>query len=423
MLLKYRFYCCALLWPLLLQPLAERNVVTRVAGVDRVFTGDGQPAKSVPIGYPNGVAVDAAGNLYVTDPLQHLVFRVNPDGTLEVIAGNGIAGHSGDGGAATSAAIASTDSPEQYIGLIAEDGLGGIAVGKQGNAYFADGPYPRRISADRTLRTLPPQPLGLAFDAQGNLYFADGDSTHVSHVRKITTSGLISTVAGGGALFPADNLNPLSLDLSGASAVAVDARGFVYVFAPFHGYLVKFSGGFTTLVTSPVFAVFTDNVPARDCYVAGYRPYDNSGIAFDAEGNLYVANGTYGVLRKIDTRGSISVVAGNSLYGFGGNGGPALDANIQNPTHMTQAPDGTIYFLDVGNGQVRAISPSGIISTVLSNANFSQLGALNGIASDSSGNVYVLLLPRLRYIAPDGSIQILVNQLALTVDNGDGGPA
>src|SRR5258708_14387258 len=211
MLLKYRFYCCALLWPLLLQPLAERNVVTRVAGVDRVFTGDGQPAKSVPIGYPNGVAVDAAGNLYVTDPLQHLVFRVNPDGTLEVIAGNGIAGHSGDGGAATSAAIASTDSPEQYIGLIAEDRLGGIAVDKQGNADFPAGPYLRRISADRTISTIAgggtKTPAdggqatqaalgiisGVALDNAGNVYFSEGN-----RIRKLTPDGTLNTFAGTG---------------------------------------------------------------------------------------------------------------------------------------------------------------------------------------------------------------------------------
>src|SRR5579871_4712787 len=118
--------------------LGAQGVVTTIAGVDPKFDGAGKPAVQVPIGYVNGVATDSAGNVYFTDPIEQLVLEIDTTGTLSVIAGNGIAAYSGDGGPATSAAIAAFDSPEQYAGVTFEDGLGGIAVDSSGNVYFAD---------------------------------------------------------------------------------------------------------------------------------------------------------------------------------------------------------------------------------------------------------------------------------------------
>ncbi|HYL76092.1 MAG TPA: hypothetical protein VEU96_17915 [Bryobacteraceae bacterium] len=479
--------------------LSAQNVITTLAGVDSVFSGDGQPAINVPIGYINGVATDSAGNVYFTDPMEHLVLRVGPDGILTVIAGNGISAYSGDGGPATSAAVAVNDTPDQYLGVQFEVGLGGIVADKQGNVYFADGHRLRRIAKDGTISTIAgggtnfpgdgapatqaalgiingvtldnsgnlyfcdnnrvrkltptgtlstyagtgfngfsgdngqaaaarlSQPLGLAFDAQGNLYVADGDVYNfASHIRKISPSGIITTVAGGGNRFPADGVNPLNLDLSFASGLAVDAAGAVYVYAPYNGYLVKFSNGSTTLITSPTAIPFTDNVPARNAYVVGHRAYDNSGIAFDAIGNLYVADSRDGHLCKIDTQGILTTVAGNGQFSFGGDGGPALGASLQDPTSMTQGPDGTVYFLDTQNVRVRAISPAGIITSVLSTDNFPKLAfleALNGIASDPSGNLFILLDHRVIELSPNGNIQFVVNVPNLLTDSGDGGPA
>jgi len=146
---------CALLAVVLSEALAAQGVIATIAGLDPTFNGDGQPAVGVPIGYVNGVATDSAGNLYFTDPIEQLVLRVSAaDGTLSVIAGNGIAAYSGDGGPATSAAVAASDNPNQYDGVPFEDGLGGIAVDGQGNVYFADGHRVRRIATDGTISTV-----------------------------------------------------------------------------------------------------------------------------------------------------------------------------------------------------------------------------------------------------------------------------
>ncbi len=471
-----RYSCAA---ALLASGLAAQNVITTIAGVDPTFNGSGKLATNVPIGYINGVAADSAGNAYFTDPLEHLVLRVAAaDGTLTVVAGNGIAGYSGDGGPATSAAIAATDTPSQYDGTAAPVSLGGIVVDKQGNVYFGDGHYVRAVDPSGTISTIAgggaapgdnvpatqvslaivtglaldnagnlyfgehnkirvmslaggiiktyagslsngfagdsgpatkallSQPTGMAFDAQGNLYFADGDVINFpARIRKITPQGIISTVAGGGAQRPANGVPPLNLNLGFATGVAVDSSGAVYVFAPGNGYLLKFTANATTLVTSTAPTVFTTSVPASSAYLAGHRNADNSGIAFDSAGNLYVADSRDGHLCKIDGNGFLTTIAGNGTYGFGGDGGAARDAFIQGPAAMTQTPDGTIYFLDTFNASVRAISAAGVIRSVLNPLNYAPLGnleSLNGIASDPAGNIYVLLQHRLLEIAPNG---------------------
>jgi trimeric autotransporter adhesin len=465
--------------------LAAQNVITTIAGEDPTFTGNGQPALNVPIGYLNGVATDGTGNVYFTDPIEHLVLQVSPGGTLTVVAGNGIAAYSGDGGPATSAAIAASDNPDQYVGAPFEDSLGGIVVDKLGNIYFGDGHYVRRVGSDGIISTvagggtaspgdggpaiqaslgivngvaldaagnlyfsetnrvrkmtptgtlttyagsaangyagdggpatqaLLSQPLGLAFDAQGNLYVADGDVANFpSRIREIAVNGTISSIAGGGNNIPTDGAAPLSLNLSYASGLAVDAANELYVFAPKNGYLLKIANGVTTLVTSTLQAAFQSSLPAVDAYVAGQRVYDNSGIALDAAGNLYVADSRDGRLCKIDANGVLATLAGNGLYGYGGDGGPALGAIIQGPASMTQTPNGTLYFLDTLNTRVRAIAPGGVVNTVLSPANFPPLGTdelLNGITSDASGNVYVLLAHRVLELTPSGTIQVILN--------------
>jgi len=505
MLASRRFYS-ALLLALPWVAVDAQNVITTIAGVDPVFGGSGQPAPSVPIGYVNGVAVDATGNAYFTDPLEHLVLKVPSSGILSVVAGNGIAGYSGDGGPATAAAIAATDAPDQYIQVFVQEvSLGGVALDQQGdvlfgdshrvrmvspsgiintvagggnntsnnsmpatnallgivnglafdsagNLYFAEGNRIRKMTPGGTLTVYAGtgtagysgdggpatvaqlwQPLGLAFDVQNNLYVADGNTMFTPAViRKITAAGLISTIAGGGSRNPANGIAPLSLNLPQMGGLAVDATGDLYAFGAYNALLIKLSGtsanpfSTTTLITSAVNAPFVSNVPASSAYVAGARLFDNSGIAFDGSGNLYVADSALGYLCKINPQGLFTVVAGNGNYGFAGDGGPAVSAVMQGPSAMTQTPDGTVYFVDTLNNRVRGISPTGIMNTVLSVANYAAIGtseSIRSLVSDSNGNLYVLLIHRLIQLTPGGTITVLLDTAGVAGDSGDGGPA
>ena len=486
----------ALLYSAICGLVTGQNVVTTIAGINSVFPGDGLPATTVPIGYLNGVATDNAGNVYFTDPLEHLVLQLSSDGTLSVLAGNGVAGYSGDGGPATSAAIASFDNPTQYAGPPFEPSLGGIAVDKQGNVYFGDSHYVRRVDPNGIITTVAgggsaspgdggpatsaslgivtgvavdffgnlffcegnrvrmvtggtistfagtgangysgdggpaiaarlSQPLGLAFDGHGTLYIADGDITNFpSRVRRVGPLGNITTFAGGGTRVPQDGAPPTDIDITGASGLTVDMNsGAVYMYAPSTGTVLRFPGNTTNVITHLGQVPFSDNVPAANAYVAGRRQYDNSGIAIDGNGNLYVADSVHERLRKIDIGGTLTTVAGNGSYGYAGDGGPAQGAALQGPAAMTQTPDGTIYFLDSLNDLVRAISPAGIIRTALSSGNANLLGGVYGIASDQNGNVYVLTAHSVIELTPNGNVTSIVNQAGTVADTGDGGPA
>ncbi len=124
-------------------------------------------------------------------------------------------------------------------------------------------------------------------------------------------------------------------------------RTRLYIFAPKSGYLLKIVGRRNHSDHQHRSRLRSQtNVPASSAFVVGQRVYDNSGIALDPAGNLYVADSRDGRLCKIDTQGMLTTLAGNGAYGYGGDGGPALGAMIQGPSGMTQTPDGTIYFLD-----------------------------------------------------------------------------
>src|SRR5258706_3907751 len=277
---------CVLLFALLEGGLSAQNVVTTIAGLDPIFDGVGKPAVSVPIGYINGVATDGSGNVYFTDPLEHLVLRVAPDGTLSVIAGNGIAAYSGDGGPATAAAIAASDSPEQYVGPTFDISLGGIVADNQGNIYFGDGNYVRRVSKD----------------------------------------GVITTVAGGGTNVPGDGGRATLASLGIVKGLALDSTGNLYFCEGNRVRKMTSDGTLTTYTGTGSNGYSGNNGPAISAQLSQPR-----GLAFDAQGNLYVADGDLvnvgSHIRMITMSGRISAIAGGGS-GIPADGAPPLTLNL-----------------------------------------------------------------------------------------------
>jgi uncharacterized protein (TIGR03437 family) len=322
---------------------AVTGLLTAAAGNGTTgFSGDGGPATSAQLNIPQaeaqGLAVDSAGNLYISDVGNNRIRKVS-NGIITTVAGNGTGGFSGDNGPATSAKLS--------------------------------------------------DPLGLVVDSAGNLYFAGG-----GRVRKVS-NGVITTVAGNGASgFSGDNGPATSAQLSIPSAVAVDSAGSLYIADPENNRIRKVSNGtITTVAGNGVPGFSGDNGPATSAELE--LPH---GIALDSTGNLYIADYGNNRIRKV-SNGVITTFAGNGAFGFSGDNGPAAAAELYQVFTLAVDAAGNLYIGDLGNGRIRKIS-SGVITTVAGNgpggfsgdngsAASAQLSGPEAAAVDSAGNLYI----------------------------------
>jgi uncharacterized protein (TIGR03437 family) len=339
------------------------------------------------IGSPAAITADASGNVYFSSS-NNCVFKVDRTGVLTVVAGNSVAGYTGDGGPAVNAEL-------NY-------------------------------------------PLGLAFDGAGNLYIADW-SNYV--VRMVAPSGIITTAAGNGVVcYPGYCGEVTNAQFSGPQAVAFDGANDLYVAdVDFNGgfpgspraawgYLYKVSpnGTVSTLAggnwcpcdpSIPAFGTPADAIPlswvhgivvgsATDLYVSdsNYNPAlsygggyvfeasvnglfiadssgfsDPMGMAFDGAGNLYVADSGNNQVIKVTPAGTMATVAGSGSHGYSGDGGPAVDAQLSAPTGVAFDSIGNLYISDSGNQRIRKVSSdSGIITTIAGTSGLAISAVVNG---------------------------------------------
>ena len=275
--------------------VSTSGIITTFAGTgSSTYGGSGGAASSTGIGGPLGLAIDASGNVYMVGYSQGQVYKVNTSGIISLFAGAGTSGYSGDGGQATAAQL-----------------------------------------------TLP---YGICFDPAGNAYIADRGN---NVIRKVNTSGIISTFAG----------------IQGSSGSTGD-------------------GGAATLAT----------MIAPTC------------VASDVAGNIYFTDGLGNNVRKINTAGIISLVAGNGSSGFSGDGGAATSASITQPSGLSVDASNAIYITDYGDFRVRRIDPvTGIINSIAGSgpatsgsftgdggaATAATLSVTTGVTVDNLGNIYI----------------------------------
>ncbi|HTR38056.1 MAG TPA: hypothetical protein VMH80_19240 [Bryobacteraceae bacterium] len=359
-----RVFLLALVAPL----VWGQNIITTVAGSgDMNYSGDGGPAISAGLN-PQGVAIDSAGNLLIADIVNNRVRQVTPDGKITTVAGCGgisvqcVLAGLGDGGPALAPIINVFDVAADKLGnyYIADDGNNRVRiVNSQGIMNTVAGNSHTGFSGDggqATNATLN-GPLGMAIDSAGNVYFADVSN---NRVRKVSASGIITTIAGNGTQgFSGDEGLAVNAELYSPHCVAVDSAGNVYFSDTSNNRIRKIdtSGMITTVAGNGGVGSTGDGGPATAATLSA--PW---GVAVDGAGNLYIADWLSHKIRKVDTKGIITTIAGNGTLGFSGDNGPATSAELNAPTQLTFDNAGNLYIADTNNRRVRKVTGVGTFS-------------------------------------------------------------
>lgn len=319
--------------------------------------------------FPNGLAVDDKGDLYISDIGAHRVLKLDRRGRLIVVAGTGEGGFGGDGGPATKARLLAphdlafdssgdlliADTFNHRVRRVDRRGTITTVVGDGKAAYSGDGgPAPQA-----SLNT----PQGIAFDRDGALLIAD-TFNHV--VRRVDRDGKIATFAGTVPGHGGDGGDAKQAQINLAMAVAASPDGAVYISDAANSRIRRVSpdGLIQTVVGYG---------PAQDTYGAGFggdggpaekgKIFSATDLKFDAAGALYISDSGNNRIRVIRA-GVITTVAGSGRPGFSGDGGKALEADLNTPQKIAVAKDGSLFIADRANRRVRKVDTRGAIITI-----------------------------------------------------------
>ncbi|HWD93931.1 MAG TPA: hypothetical protein VG938_16495 [Verrucomicrobiae bacterium] len=320
------------------------NIITTVAGGGATFANN-VSATNAALTNPQGVAVDTNGNLFITDNDDDVVRKVDTNGIIATVAGKfGMTVFGGDSGQATNATLN--------------------------------------------------HPNNLAISPDGTLYIAD---IFNQRIRRVSPGGIITTFAGNGAAAYSGEGTATLTSLNYPACVALDAAGNLFIADLINNRVREVSGGTMSTVagkSNPGFA--GDGGLAANASLANPQ-----GIGFDPLGNLYIADTSNNRIRKIDTSGIITTVAGNTGTNFTGDGGLATNASLSMPWSVCVDNSSNVFIADFGHNRIRKIDSTGHISTVAGKSNTGAFGGDNGpatraslngpacVALDSTGNLYI----------------------------------
>ncbi|PQJ10805.1 hypothetical protein CJD36_012610 [Flavipsychrobacter stenotrophus] len=344
-----------LLFSLLLFPFyLSAQIVTTVVGTGTGgFSGDNNAATGAQLSRPTSIAFDKVGNMYIADADNYRLRIVTTTGIITTIAGNGTSGFSGDNGPATAASIIPTSVTTDTLGniyiaelsRIRKISSAGIITTIAGNATLG-------FNSDgipATAATLHTPYLGFV-DTSGALYFSD---SYNHRIRKIDVTGIISTVVGVGVSGSAGDGGPASAaNLNTPCFISHNAKGELLI--PGNGARrvrkVDTAGIINAFAGTGGGGSGGDGGPALTGTVGTCI-----GAACDDAGNVYITSTGTNIIRKVDTAGIITRTAGTGAMAYSGDNGPALLAEF-NYINQVIPYNGDLYVVDMYNNRIRKIA-------------------------------------------------------------------
>jgi trimeric autotransporter adhesin len=411
-----------------IRKITPAGVISTVAGTGTLgYFGDGGPATQAQFFFPQDLALDNLGNVYVADTDNYVVRQINTAGIINTVAGNHTLGYSGDGGLATAAQLATVK---------------GLAVDGNGNLYIGDGAsHVREVNTAGVVTTI-------AGNGQGGNAGDGGPGTAaaIGGVMALLVNGNTLTIATGSSVWLLD----LSTDTIHLAAGSAGATGFAGDGGAALSAVFAFPNGIATDSQGNLFLADSGNDRIREISATsqtvttiaggylgdGHKATEaslnlqslGSHIAFDNSGNLYIAETASHRVRRISTKGVITSVAGTGTMGYSGDGGTATAAQLSHPSAVVVDSVGNLYISDSLNGVIRKVDTTGTISTLHPNGiplfgpYIFETGA--GMAIDAADNIYFSDgLTVIWKMDPSGNANIAAGVLFGFGYGGDGGPA
>jgi sugar lactone lactonase YvrE len=425
------------------------GIITTVAGDGGFFfMGDNGPAYRASVAAPTGVALDSKGNLYIADRNNNRVRVVDRTGMIRTVVGTGQQDYNGDSEMARETNLylpfgLTVDSNDNLLVIDRSHYRIRRIDPKSGQVETVAGNGMKLFAGDggpATGATLS-FPHGMSVDKKDNIIFSDKGHFRI---RKITPEGIINTIGGNGLRGNVgDNIPALEANFYNVTTIVQNPKGDMFMASP---------SGFVSLIrrfdSKGIIHDFIDTATPKYREAISKSKYKGlvqkgaiatitqfSDIVFDPKGNLFTSDRLNHQIRKIDTEGNISTIAGTGDSDHYGDNGPALEAAFRDPNALASDIEGNIYIADTANNMIRKIDIKGIITTFAGNGEHSDSGdggpalkagirSMDDIEFSPEGELHILgtNTHKVRKITKDGKI-ITVAGKGYGGFLGDGGSA